>query len=311
MEGDGNSELVAMFSSRWPPSAPTSPKGQLRAALATTVKSAAAAWPNVLIPSEQFVGYLAERGDPAFAPLEAIARLALNDLFLACACARGDEVATEALAVTYGSRLRAVVSKIDSTPDFVDAVMNELSEALLGEATSAGVGREGKINQYRGRVSLETWLAASATRRALTRQGVAKPFDDLAEIATTERSGDASRDHLRLRYPNGFGQAITDGVTEALDRLTSNDAGLLRSHLVDGFSLRKLAHIRGVNVNTIARDIATARATIHDHIRAVLHTRMGLPPDDVSAVMKALFTRVNLGVVATLTTLRGTRGAPA
>ena len=290
-----------MFSSRWPLAAATSPKGQLRVALATAARSAAAAWPNLRIPSEDFVGYLAERADAAFAPIEAIARLPLAELFLACGCARGDGAAIEAFVAAYGPKLRAVIGRIDPAPDFVDDVMKELREALLGDTQGRGpAARLGKITQYRGRASLETWLAASATRRAQTHKGVAKPFDDLAEIAATERSGNPALDHLRLRYPNGFGQAVTDGVTEAFGKLTSNDRLLLRSHLVEGFSLRKLSHIRGVNVNAVARDFAVARAAIHDHIRAVLCTRSGLSPHDVDAVMSALFTRVNLGIAATL-----------
>lgn len=290
-----------MFSSRWPLSAATSPKGQLRVALATAARSAAAAWPDVPIPSEAFVGYLAERADAGLPPLEAIARLPLADLFLACGCARGEGPAIEAFVAAYGPKLRAVVGRIDPAPTFVDEVMTELREALLGDAGDGGPPRrEGKITQYRGRASLETWLSASATRRALTRKGVAKPFDDLAEIAATERSGDPALDHLRLRYPNGFGQAVTDGVTQALGKLTSNDRLLLRSHLVEGFSLRKLSHVRGVNVNLIARDLAGARGAIHAHIRDVLGTRSGLAGQDVAAVMSALFTRVNLGIAATL-----------
>jgi RNA polymerase sigma-70 factor, ECF subfamily len=299
MEGDGNSELVAMFSSRWPPAAATSPKGQLRVALAGAAKAAASAWPTVQIPSEHFVGYLAERADTALPPLEAIANLHLADLYLACGCARGDGAAVESFVEMYGPKLRAVIGRIDAAPAFVDQVMEELREALL----SAGAGpgeREGKIAQYRGRVSLDVWLAASATRRAATRQRVAKPFDDLAEIAAMERSHAPELDHLRLRYPNGFGQAITDGVTRAWATLTSNDRQLLRAHLVDGFSLRKLSHVRGVNVNTIARDFATARASVHTHIRAVLCSRFGLPGEDIDAVMGALFTRINLGINATL-----------
>ncbi len=305
MEGDGNSELVAMFSSRWPTSAPTSPKGQLRVALATAAKSAASAWPDVQIPSEHFVGYLAERADVRHPPIEAIARLPLADLYVACGCARGDSVAIAAFLPLYGPKLRGVIGRVDSAPEFVDDVMNELGEALLGEIEGRGpTGREGKITQYRGRAPLEVWLMASARRRALTRKGEAKPFDDLAEIAATERSGDPAVDHLRLRYPNGFGQTVTDGVTQALGKLTSNDRILLRSHLVEGFSLRKLSHIRGVNVNTIARDFAAARAAVQLEIRTVLATRSALAPDDIDAVMSALFTRVNLGIAAALKSAR-------
>ena len=69
-----------MFTSRWPLSAATSPKGQLRVALASATKTAAAAWPRVQVASEQFVGYLAERADAALAPLEALGNLHLSDL---------------------------------------------------------------------------------------------------------------------------------------------------------------------------------------------------------------------------------------
>jgi RNA polymerase sigma-70 factor len=173
-------------------------------------------------------------------------------------------------------------------------------EALLSPPDRSG--REGKIAQYRGRGPLASWLEASAQRRAATLKGTAKPFDDLAEIAAQERAG--APDHLRLRYPNGFGQQITNGVTAALRGLSSNDHTLLRTHLVDGFSLRKLAHIRGVNVNVIARDLATVRAAILDQIRAALVAASGLSEDDARAVMNALFTRVNLGITAALKTGR-------
>jgi RNA polymerase sigma-70 factor (ECF subfamily) len=301
MQGEGNSELVAMFTSRWSPEAPTSPKGQLRVALAGAARAGAAAWPEVDLWSERFVGYLTERADPSLPPLEAIAQLHIGDLYLACACAGGDPAGTEAFVRLHGPGLRAVVGQVDATPAFIDEVMEELRLALLTD--EAALGREGKLAQYRGRVPLGEWLAASARRRALTLKGSAKPFDDLASVAAMERATPPV-DHLRLRYPNGFGQTVTDGAQQGLASLTSNDRTLLRSHLVEGFSLRKLAHIRGVNVNTVARDFANARAVLQRHIRQALATRTGLPPEDVAAVMGALFTRINLGIAATL------KGAP-
>jgi RNA polymerase sigma-70 factor, ECF subfamily len=296
MEGEGNSELVAMFTSRWPLDAPTSPKGQLRVALATAAKAGAAAWPDVSIWSERFVGYLTERADATMPPLEAIARLHIADLYLACGCASGDQAATDILAARHAPRLRGVVGAIDPAAAFVDEVMEELRVALLAEPTSE---REGKIAQYRGRVPLTQWLEESARRRALTLKGGAKPFDDLATVAAMERAT-PSVDCLRLRYPNGFGQMVTDGASKALAALSSNDRHLLRSHLIEGFSLRKLAHIRGANVNIVARDFALARAAIQRHVRDELATRAGLSGQDVTAVMGALFTRINLGINAAL-----------
>jgi hypothetical protein len=69
---------------------------------------------------------------------------------------------------------------------------------------------------------------------------------------------------------------------------------------VEGFPLRKLAHVRGVNVNVVARDLAVARAAILDQVRAALMTSTGMSAEDVAAVVNALFTRVNLGINATL-----------
>ena len=300
MEGDGNSELVAMFTSRWPLDAPTSPKGQLRVALASAAKTGAAAWPTIALWSERFVGYLTERADASRAPLDAIATLQVADLYLACACAGGDEVAVDTFLALYGPKLRRVIEEVDPAPGFVDEVMDELREALLGGEAEQ---REGKIAQYRGRVPLAAWLEASARRRALTRQGAARPFEDLAEIAGMERGGPPATDHLRLRYPNGFGQAVTDGAGRALAELSADDRALLRAHLVDGVSLRKLSHIRGVNVNLIARALAGARDTLRRYIREEVSRRAGLPPADAAAVMAALFTRINLGINAALKTM--------
>jgi RNA polymerase sigma-70 factor (ECF subfamily) len=301
MEGDGNSELVAVFVSRWPLAAATAPKGQLRLALANAAKMGAAAWPAVRIPSEHFVGYLVERADASLPPLDAIANLQLADLYLACGVAGGDPAATDAFLAAHGPRLRGVIGALDPAPAFVDQVMDELRAALLCPPDQSG--REGKIAQYRGRGPLAAWLDTSAQRRGLTLKGAAKPFDDLIEIAAMERA--AAPDVLRLRYPNGFGQQITNGVTAALQVLSTNDRTLLRNHLGDGFSLRKLAHIRGVNVNVIARDLAVLRDAILGHVRAALVSGTGLPPDDADAVLSALFTRVNLGITAAVKTGRG------
>ncbi len=54
------------------------------------IARAKAAWPSIEIEDETFVSYVIERLEPGEGPGEA-AELRLEDLYLACACARGTE----------------------------------------------------------------------------------------------------------------------------------------------------------------------------------------------------------------------------
>lgn len=69
---------------------------ELATVLAALLDAARSAWPSVELERRAFLAYLADRIDCSRAPIEALHALRVGDLFVACACANGDEQALRA-----------------------------------------------------------------------------------------------------------------------------------------------------------------------------------------------------------------------
>src|SRR5262245_18961335 len=69
---------------------------------------AKAAWPDVEGDRDELAAYVEQRA----APDDDLARLRIDDLYLACACVRGQPRAIEAFMASYGVELEAAVQRM-------------------------------------------------------------------------------------------------------------------------------------------------------------------------------------------------------
>src|SRR6516162_686902 len=83
--------------------------------------AARAAWPGVVVPDEVFLAHLRRH-----APVEHG-----TDLYLACACARGDTAAIALLDRRLLPRIDKAVARIDPSPTLIDDVRQEVRCRLL------------------------------------------------------------------------------------------------------------------------------------------------------------------------------------
>jgi RNA polymerase sigma-70 factor (ECF subfamily) len=124
--------------------------------------AAAAAWPEIAVPLEQFCRHVEERlGDAASALTEERAR----DLYLACACAHGVAHAVEAFESHYGPVIEAGLASLSVPAGLVDDIRQTIRHRLL----VAEAGERPKIAEYSGRGSFEAWLYVVTVRLALNR----------------------------------------------------------------------------------------------------------------------------------------------
>ncbi len=284
-----------------PRPAETSPTAspELDAAVELAVATARQAWPNIALPTDYFVAYMGQRVDQGLTPIEALAALRVSDLYLACACVRGDRNAIVALETLYLSRLRHTLARFDSAASFADDVIQELRVGLLVGNKSAA-HPEPKLAQYRGRGALRGWLEVSAKRLALVLKSEAPAMLDLDQLATITSTRDPELDHLRRRYSDDFRHVIKQAVSESLAALPVEDRNLVRWHLVEKVSMRKLALIRGTNVSTVSRDFARIRQGILNHARTMLASRVGLATSEVDSMVGALISRISISMTAVL-----------
>jgi RNA polymerase sigma-70 factor len=308
MPRDLDYNRAAVFLSRWPPDAAPGAPEALEQALGRALAEAAAAWPALVMDEDRFVAHMAERTEAAGTPAEAVAALRVPDLYLAWACAAAQPAALAAFEA-YLERVRPNLFRIDPGPAFGDEVLQLLRIRLLVGEERDGEAPEAKIAQYRGRGSLDGWLGVTARRLALSLKREGDRGVDLFEMVALSSERDPELDQLRLRYLGDFRNVVREEVRGAIAALSFEDRNLLRWHLVENLSLRKLATVRGTHVSTVSRDYARVRAAILAHVREVLKERTGLPTRDVDSVLDGLLSRISISIGGLLAA-PGTRASP-
>jgi RNA polymerase sigma-70 factor, ECF subfamily len=287
------SDLAAILVSRWTGES-CAPGDALGAQLADACRAGAAAWPAVELPAERFTEYLAERLDPALPPERALAATCVPDLYLTCACAARNPAALEAFESHYLSALVGQVSRIDPSPAFADEVRQTLRiRLLMGDEQH---DRAPAILQYRGQGPLRRWLAVVATRTALNMRKEGQPWVSLDEAVMDASLDSPELQNLRGVYLDDLRQATREAVTESLGELTPEERNLLRWHLVDRVSLRKIAVARGTYVMAVAREYARIRASIMDRVRRKAQERTGLSSTEAASLLNDLASRISITI---------------
>src|SRR5688572_8183651 len=120
------------------------------------------AWAGVDVPDEALAAWLAERAPDGGDPVDALAALHAADLYLACACARGDARALGCFEASVMPHVGPAVARIDPDATFGRDVAEEVRVKLL-----VGVGgAPPRIGTYLGRGPLTAFVQVAAMRAA-------------------------------------------------------------------------------------------------------------------------------------------------
>jgi RNA polymerase sigma-70 factor (ECF subfamily) len=260
----------------------------LRAAALPAYESAKKAWPGIAISVEEFALHLASvlPRDAAAIP----AGLHTDDLFLACGCAKGDRHALELFSSRVLSIIPASVSRISTSPAFVDELTQHMRELLL-------VGRSEsrpRIGEYRGTGPLVAWVRISATRaaiRMMKREERTSVIQE-EELRAMESPLGTELEYLRVRYRPIIGEALR----EALGGLAKRDRDVLRDHFVRGLTIDELGERHGVHRATAARWIAAARERLFVATRSAAARRLHSADAEVDSVMQLVASQLELSM---------------
>ena len=184
------------------------------------------------------------------------------DLYLACACGAGDSRALSILEQRYLGPARSSLYKLDSRPEFIDDVMQELRTKLL-------VGTDPRIAHYEGRGPLLAWIRVAATRTGIDLLRTIKPAAPIdGEGGDVLKHADLGPEVRLLR--ESYRDAFKEALATTLSDLSAKDRNLLRRHLVDNLTLQEIAAPYGVHLATVARRLATLREEIAEAVRVRL-----------------------------------------
>jgi RNA polymerase sigma-70 factor (ECF subfamily) len=284
------SELVAAGgdAAAFPQAAP-----ELAARLAALIARGRAAHPTLTVDDEAFVAQLgrsAARQTPEGLPLE---ELAIEDLFLACACAAGAPGSAEVFDARCGERLRVAVGTATRSDDERREMEQRLRTLLLvGSAEESP-----KIGSYGGQAPIDRWVAVVAQRQVVTairsEQAERRARDGAAlEAAAGDGALHPEMAFLKERYRAQFEQAMA----QALGKLGERDRLLLRLHLVSGVSVAQLGQMYGVSQSTASRWLADAREAVSGEVTRFLREHAGLAASDLQSLAGLVASQLNLSV---------------
>jgi RNA polymerase sigma-70 factor (ECF subfamily) len=258
---------------------------ELEAALHEAWKRASAQHPEVVLGWDDYRGHaLALRTD---------AKVHLDDLFLACACAKGDAAALRHFEREVLTAADAAVRGLDGSPGFVDEVRQRVRAKLLVGSPD----QPPRIAEYAGRGALIAWVTVSAVRTGLsllreTKRAEKYAGDGWAEALALPDTGDVEIDYIKDRYREQFKR----GLVDACSKLPARDRTILRLHFVDGLNIDQIGVIYGVHRATVARWIAKSRAALLTSTRQFLTEHLAVPPSEISSLDRLVRSQLDVSL---------------
>ncbi len=200
------------------------------------------------------VGFASDGTAPSAQEIrEFIGELQSLDLYLALACARGNEPAWQKFDLEYRSFIERLARHLASTGTDADEVIDSVYAELFGTRMVAGV-RQSKFRSYTGRGTLRGWLRAVVSNAVVDlyrgRQ-VEVPLENWSGSSeeTREKQTDSARARgtedamlanvVRERYRS----VTVAALDQALATLDDHETLLLLYYHVDGLKLREIARI--------------------------------------------------------------------
>jgi RNA polymerase sigma-70 factor, ECF subfamily len=249
----------------------------LDARLDELLRAARAAWPGVIVADGEFLAYLAARLPAGDEPLAA---LRTSDLYLACACVRGEAAALRAIEAGPMSEVASAVARSSLRGVAIDDVMQTVRRALF-VASDDGPPR---IAEYRGSGDLRAWLRVTAVRAALKllrKERHEVPLEDEALATLPSAAPDVELDFVKRQYRTGFKRAFL----ESMASLEARDQNLLRQHFLDDLSIDQLGALHRVHRSTVARWITRAQTTLFERTKRLLMKQMKVSRSECDSII--------------------------
>ncbi|MFP2932266.1 transcriptional regulator [Pyxidicoccus sp. 3LG] len=256
----------------------------LEARLRARLSQATAAWPELAVPVEAFVAFLAERLLPDIPVEQGLDTLHVEDLLLAFACARKDPPALRHFDEKVLAQALKAAERVDPSPVFREELAQLLRQKLF-------VGDRPRILDYSGRGPLLGWMRAAALRDALNLRGPARQQEgDDALLDLPSDRADPELDYLRRRHQREFAECFR----AALEALDPQEKTLLRLHFADGVGVEQLAQHYQVHRATLSRRLGAAREAMVKHTLRLLKERYKLSPSELQSIIRLLRSNLDL-----------------
>jgi len=263
----------------------------LEASLTTVCARGRGAFGTLALDDQTFAKHLARAIKLGGASPSSISTLAIEDLFLACACLAGIEGAAVAFSARHGATIRGTIARIVRGAD-----NGEVEQQLVAGLLVGSVAGPARIGSYAGKAPLDRWLGVAAQRAALMwlreNRTEARARDGAAAEPAASGNTHPEMAFLKDRYRGDFEQALK----ESLARLPERERTLLRLHIVNGVTVEKIGQMFAVSQPTASRWLAAARETLLGDIKSTLGNRLGASSQELASLAGMVASRLDLSL---------------
>jgi RNA polymerase sigma-70 factor (ECF subfamily) len=209
----------------------------------------------------QHVAACAVSAAPGAAPEEHARRLSLDDLYLAAACARGEEAAWEECLARHGGFIR----------DFARRFLREPAASDVADQVVADLWERGKMARYQGRSTLRTWLGSIVAHAALNAMKAGRRTRPLERDEDGEYRGPRASPAAA-----GEDRSLLEAlVKQAMESLPAEDKLLLLLYYEQGLTLDEMAGVVGGSKAALSRKLQRTRGELHASIESLSRQHAG------------------------------------
>ena len=229
------------------------------------------------------------------------ASLNCDDLCLALACAKGDEVAWEDFCRDYRGYMINISRTMTQDAGAAEQLADSTFAELYGLRESAG-SRVSKFSFYSGRGSLRGWLRAvvfqlSADHHRQTNRLVQtdepEDMDRLVRAGPEpERADPSELEFVRERYS----AAVSAALRRAIGELETRERLLLAYYYYDDMTLREIGEVFGVHEATISRWLTKVQKRARKFVEKGLARDHGFNRREVSEAIELAAERMDINV---------------
>jgi RNA polymerase sigma-70 factor len=277
--------------------------GRLEHALDAALRRARQAHQGISVRDADFIGFVACRVDPTDdidLLCRRLERMSIEDLFLACGCLQGDEVACrrffERCAGTISGVLRGLKLPVERLEEVQSLVFERLF--FVGDA-----GQPAKIACYLGEGDLSAWVKVVTVRLLLNqlRQQGRQRLDFDAELV--DRVVDRSDEPADLRYMKAMyrGQ-FRRAFGHAVEQLSPRQRNVLRYQLLDEMSAAEIAKVYHVHRATVFRWQKEIQSVLLHRTRDHLQQQLDLDRGELDSIVRLIQSSWDVGVSGILRT---------
>lgn len=258
--------------------------------LTDIISAAQRTYPTIDVPPEVFVDYLGDRL-PAEVPQPlALRQMHTADLYLACACARGDVLAFATFDDRCLRQLDRVLFKVGIDAAAIADIKQDIRSRIL-----IGDGGPPQIVDFSGCGDLRGWVRVMAVRWALQRRSRAHrevPMEDDRLLQQLVGSSNPGSEYAKRLYRQEFDRAFEG----ALQALPDRDRTLLRQHYVDGLTIDELGSLYRVHRSTAARLVVRARLLVLEATRARMMSQLDVQPQELDSIMRMIRSQIEISL---------------